>query len=411
MKKFLSFLFLFSVPLFCSGSGYALYEMNAAAHGMAHAYICRVDDASAVWYNPAALTRVDGTQLTVSTTWINTTSEFTPRLTGRLIDGVTENFFPTNFYLAHPLSDSVVMGVGVYNPFGLSTEWPGDSLAAFINKKAKLTTFFFTPSFGYKITPNLSIGGGIDFVFADVELQRNIDLRPALPVTIFNRIDGNGTDFGFNLGLLADTNKNWKFAVTYKHKIDVEFDGDVVFTGVPAPIRVLFPDGKADLSLPLPAQLMFGAATTYEKWSFEGDLVWTKWDALDEIPVNFAGNTPRLPDQVIKRKYDNGWSFRVGAEYAMTDHFALRAGYFHDKSGAPDQAVDPILPDASRNAFSFGFGWNNETLKVDVAFLKMLFESRTTPTNNFVSFPGNLLAAGVYEGSGNLLAIGFGYQF
>ena len=55
MKKILSLLTLMLIPVICSASGYALYEMNARAHGMAHAYIARVDDASAVWYIPGQL--------------------------------------------------------------------------------------------------------------------------------------------------------------------------------------------------------------------------------------------------------------------------------------------------------------------------------------------------------------------
>ena len=98
----------------------------------------------------------------------------------------------------------------------------------------------------------------MDIAYADVELRRDIQLTaPLPPVVIANSIDdANGTDVGFNLGLLFDTNKNWSFAVTYKHKIDINFEGNTTFENVPAPLAPLFPDGPVQTELPLPAQLM-----------------------------------------------------------------------------------------------------------------------------------------------------------
>src|SRR5437016_9631321 len=117
MKKFL-FVFLLT-PLICHAGGFALYEMNAAAQGLAQAYICRVNDPSAVWYNPAALTRLDGDQIYLSTTWIQPTGAFTPTVTGDRIKAEGGNYFPSNFYYSHQFSDRFTGALGAYTPFGL----------------------------------------------------------------------------------------------------------------------------------------------------------------------------------------------------------------------------------------------------------------------------------------------------
>ena len=101
MNRVLLAIVIVFTPGLCGASGYALYEMNAAAAGMAQAYICRVQGPSAVWYNPAALSRIVNTELSLTTTWIHTTSEFTPLLIPQTIDGITGNFFPTNLFIAH----------------------------------------------------------------------------------------------------------------------------------------------------------------------------------------------------------------------------------------------------------------------------------------------------------------------
>lgn len=411
MRYFYFLLLLISISPTVYGSGYALYEMNAAAHGMAHAYICRVDDPSAVWYNPAALTRVERSAFYGSTTYIRTSADFVPQLTGNRIDGEQGNFFPTNFYYGRRFSDQLVFGAGFYTPFGLTTEWPLDSIAALVSKRAQLRTFYFTPAAAYKLTPTVSIGGGLDFVFASVDLERRISVAPFAPVSIFNEIDGNAVDVGFNLGTLIETESGWNFAITYKNKVNLDLSGDTRFTDVPALVAPLFPDGPVQVKLPLPRQLLLGASTTFEDWSLEGNLVWTQWNALDAISLDFENNTPVLQDTAIRRLYDNSWSLRLGAEYSWSERISFRGGLLFDQTPVPDQAVDPILPDGTRTGITLGAGYDADAWSFDVAYMATFFQDRTSPPNNFIDPPGNLVAAGNYDNSAHLLAFGFGYKF
>jgi long-chain fatty acid transport protein len=379
--------------------------MSPAGTGMAQAYICRVDDPSAVWYNPAALTRLEGNNLAISTTWTHSTSDFTPRFRSDIINSGGIDRFPSNVFVSHELSPDSVLAIGIYSPFGFKTQWPGDSTASFINQDFHLKSFYITPSLGFKVTPNLSIGGGMDFVFASLNMDRNISLAPDSPAIPAEQIQADGTDFGFNLGALVQTNSNWQFALTYKNKLDVNMNGDVVFINVPALFRPVFPDGSINITVPLPSQIMLGTATKYNNFSFEGDIIWTRWRVFEAIRVNFDRNTP--PDQNLRRAFQNTWSLRIGADYHWMERYTFRAGYFRDETPVPEKAVDPILPDASRNGITAGFGYNVGNVSLDVGYMKIIFKDRIAPVDNFSS----PLAAGAYSSDSTLLTFGVSYKF
>lgn len=406
MRKFLILLLLILTPLTCRAAGYSLFTMNAAAHGMAHAYVCRVSDASAIFYNPAALNRIDHNDIYTSLTWVSTSGDFTPAL----LDGVTfkqldQDLFPANFYAAHRLSDRFVFGLGTYIPFGSSTEWPVDSFPARVSRNAELRTFYLTPSLGFQATPEISLGGGLDVIYADTSLSQSS--RFPIAVATERTLDADDWDVGFNLAAMIETQSNWTFAVTYKSKVDLEMVGDV---SLATPLENELTVGEGHVNFHLPSRITGGASTTFENWLFEGDISYTNWGKVENLEMSFPGpflvNTVNLP-----RNYEDTWSIRLGLEYRFTDNLTFRTGYLYDESPVPDVSVDPILPDATRNGFTMGFSYSYGRWRFDAGYMASRFDDRSVPEANSYPYPLNLSVAGAYTNSANLLSFGLGYKY
>ncbi|MEK6553168.1 MAG: outer membrane protein transport protein, partial [Bacteroidota bacterium] len=126
MKKLLTLLLVCSI---FAGSTYAggfqIGTQNARAMGMAGAFVGMASDASAIYFNPAGLTNVRGFNLVAGTTLIMPTVDFTgPNPLTTKTTTVARTFTPINFYGAYSIDDNWTVGLGVFNPFGLGSEWP-----------------------------------------------------------------------------------------------------------------------------------------------------------------------------------------------------------------------------------------------------------------------------------------------
>src|SRR2546422_5255076 len=104
------------------GAGYSIYEQGAAVLGMAGAGTASVRDASALFFNPAQLTRLEGAQVYVGGSLLTPVTSFAG------VDpypgfGVTEEmkrreFFPPTVYATRRYGGWAV-GAGLNSPFGL----------------------------------------------------------------------------------------------------------------------------------------------------------------------------------------------------------------------------------------------------------------------------------------------------
>ena len=65
----------------------------------------------------------------------------------------------------------------------------------------------------------------------------------------------------------------------------------------------------------------------------------------------------------IPRDYKDVLDYALGARYRASEWLALRCGFLFDRSAAPEENVDPILPDSDKFIAAAGFSiarrrWN-----------------------------------------------------
>jgi long-chain fatty acid transport protein len=214
------------VPGVAHAAGYGIYEQGAAALGMGGAYVASAHDATAQFYNPAAMVRFDGKQLSVGGSWVTTRTSFAgedpyPGF------GVTEemesgNFFPPTVYWTQRVSPKLAYGVGVNAPFGLGIEWkdPANFTGRERVTKADLRTIDASGNVAWAVNEAFAVAAGVNARYAKVELHQigTLVTSGGQPVNILDvALQSDYTpDFGYHVALPAAAKKDWTFGPVYR---------------------------------------------------------------------------------------------------------------------------------------------------------------------------------------------------
>jgi long-chain fatty acid transport protein len=413
-----------SVPSRPAGAaGFSLFEQSARALGFAGAFTARVDDPSAIFFNPAGLARIDGDRLLISPNLIDYKVEFSGvnPSPGFGVEEQTESrVFPlASAYYARPLGAEVTGGLGIYSPFGLTVDWDEEDAYSgrFISTLSKVTPFYVSPTVAVALSPHWQVGAGASLVVSRVELARHL--------AAYNPFDDRTEDIGevrltsdwslgagWQLGAQFRPAGRWQLGATYRSRVTIDYEGDADFTqrntGNPlfdAAVAADFPpDQRAATSFALPAQASLGIGfQASPAWALEGDLNYTGWKAFDRLVIEFEDTPSR--NVSISQDWKSVLHARTGFEYRADadSRWAWRGGYYFDRSPQPTEGVGPLLPDMDRHGFTGGVGWREPdgSPELDAYLLVLLSGDRSTEGRNRDNYNG-IYSAGTWIGGMSL---------
>ena len=397
---------LLALPAAAGAQAFGLNEIGscALARGFA-ATASPCDDASSIYWNPGAMPRARGWTVSGGAAIIKIDGSFVQDTTGREWSGDVPTAAVPHFFVNYRGAGKLAYGLGVYVPYGLTSQWGDDFPGRFAAKKASLQTFYVQPNLSYQITPNWSIGGGPVVGHSSVELVQAIDISdrtasvlPTTPPTIITfgqlgiakrtefaraTLKGSSTAFGVDLGLHGRLTPVWEMGVRFLSQLSFNYDdADATFEqrptnlilaagnplGVPAgpPLDQLPPlvaqftgtgartPQKVTTQIRHPAQVQVGFAYSgFPSTTVSAEYSYVGWKSFNQLPVDFQGSAP---DKIIQEDYNNTSGIRLGVEHGLDGGMKLRAGFTATAAAAPDETVTPLLPEQDRALGMLGMG-------------------------------------------------------
>ncbi len=378
--------------------GYQVNSLSARQNGMGHTGTALKLGAESQFFNPAGLAFMDGT-IDVSGTLTGIFSYAQATHNGVKYETDSDPATPIGLHLGMRVYDTLKVGVSFYTPYGSSINWTDNWPGAELNQSVQLKVFTIQPTVAYKILPNLSIGAGLSILWGNVNLNKGL----LSPVTMDAMLEAQGLPYrygnstpasvnllgdatprlGVNLGVMWDINPQWTVGFNYRSRVNMRVKSgtatvnttqltDQLMANVPQ-LQALALIDRANFSAEMPACAVYRMGVSYkpiEKLTLAFDAQLTGWSAYKQLDIEFAGDLASNFDQHISKDYKNSWLFMLGAQYALTERFDVRAGMMVDTTPVRKDRYNPETPGMTKIEPSVGLSFRPiPNVSIDASFL------------------------------------------
>lgn len=443
------------LPATGSASSFQILEQSPSLIGTAFSGTAsRAEDATTVFFNPAGMARLDGASTTLGGNVIIVDSEFDNEGSTagsgtsfeRPLPGSEDNTdapgLVPNFYYVSPLGERWTFGFGINAPFGLASEYDEDWQGRYHATESSLATINVNPTVSYEATDDLALGVGVSYQYADVTLKNEIDSFNACSLAAQDRgqsesqaqatcatahggpgnpsadssveIEGDDSDVIVDLSLHWTPTDRTAVGITWRQGPEYTLSGEADFSQSTSCAQDPFcsgaldaREGDIDASAEFPDTVTVSASHRFnETWTVHGDLAWTEWSVLQDIPIE---NT-ETGDQVseLELNYDDTFRYAVGASYRASETMTWRLGTAYDE--APQESpgfVTPRIPDADRFWTSVGLNYTlSENASLDFGYAHLFVDDVSIDNKE----QGNTLK-GEFEASIDIFTVQGNWRF
>lgn len=458
MKKFNQSLLATAMLLAAGGANAAAFQLaEVSTSGLGRAYAGEAaiaDNASVVATNPALMSLFKTAQFSTGgvyvdsrinmngdvnsyATIVSTNSGVRTIKHGSASErNVVPGAFVPNLYFVAPVNDKFALGAGMNVNFGLKSEYDDSYDAGMFGGKTDLSAINLNLSGAYRVTEGLSLGLGVNAVYAKAQVERNAGIivetidnqvKTALTVlpeplkhldqylpskdkSVVSLQDRAAWGFGWNAGVMYQFNEANRIGLAYHSKVDIDFT-DRTATSLEA--DVIKAGKKGNLTLTLPDYLeLSGFHQLTDKLAVHYSYKYTHWSRLTKLNASFEDGKKAFDKEL---QYSNNSRVALGASYNLDEKLTLRAGIAYDQAASRHQR-SAAIPDTDRTWYSLGATYKfTPNLSVDLGYaylkgkkvhfkeVKTIGEPRTLTFNTTANYTSQAHA--------NLYGLNLNYSF
>ena len=406
MKKFNQSILATAMLLAAGGANAAAFQLaEVSTSGLGRAYAGEAaiaDNASVVATNPALMSLFKTAQFSTGGVYvdsrINMNGNVDASITGTGMAAtkygsvsernVVPGAFVPNLYFVAPVNDKFALGAGMNVNFSLKSEYDDSYDAGIFGGKTDLSAINLNLSGAYRVTEGLSLGLGVNAVYAKAQVERNAGIiteSVKIGQTTFNvgspeeklipkyltskdksvvsLQDRAAWGFGWNAGVMYQFNEANRIGLAYHSKVDIDFT-DRTATSLEA--GVIGAGKTGDLTLTLPDYLeLSGFHQLTDKLAVHYSYKYTHWSRLTKLHASFEDGKKAFDKEL---QYSNNSRVALGASYDLYEKLTLRAGIAYDQAASRHHR-SAAIPDTDRTWYSLGATYKfTPNLSVDLGY-------------------------------------------
>jgi long-chain fatty acid transport protein len=447
-----------------AASGFALIEQSAS--GMGNAFsggAASADDASTIFFNPAGMARLPGSQLSIAAHAIRPSAKFSGTATGLVPlqaagtgpggDAGSWALVP-NAYFATELNSQTHIGLGINAPFGLQTQYDANWMGRFQAIKSKLQTINLNPSVSYQLNEMVSIGAGLNYqrITGELSSMTNysavgaasgaaagaaaavaggapVGSAPYLAAVAAGQaagivaaggansagvstLTGSDSGWGYNFGALFKLSPQTRVGLAYRSRIKYNLSGAVSFANVPAGLAAALPAQSVTLAMTMPDSLSVSVFHQMnDKWDLMADLSWTGWSVFQQLKIL---KTNGVALSTTPENWKDTLRVSVGSNYHYNERWTARMGIAYDQAPVSDAFRTVRVPDNNRFWLALGGQYKpGKQSAIDFGYAHLFVSN--APINQSAAanldLAGKGYLTGNYNNSVDILSAQYTYSF
>ncbi len=190
--------------------------------------------------------------------------------------------------------------------------------------------------------------------------------------------DANVT-VGLNVGAMYDVNERITLGASFRTKMMMKVNAGSAYVRYANAITEnllgtsLGLINEANFKAEMPCPWVFGIGIAYkpvDRLTLAFDARLTGWNTYKSLDIEFLSEQLTPYNQNITKNYKNSWCYSLGAQYALTDRFDIRAGLMVDTSPVNKEYYNPETPGTTKIEPTVGFSFRPyKNLSVDFGFM------------------------------------------
>lgn len=395
-------------------AGYQLQEYSVTGLGRSMAGVGVVgDDYSAVAFNPAGMNFNEKSGMQAGLIGVDLRS----RVKGsQTVQGpyppsnkTTQGKDFTHIFRLLPhafgqykLNDKAALGLGLYTPFGLATDYRNNWYASAQGQYSGITVVNLTPALSYKVTDSVALGVGVNLQYAVAHLT-----GASFDGGWTNMKNADDTNVGYTIGATFQPWKSTRLGISYRSKVHHKLHGKNKGTAGPAtPFLQGTHSVQADITTP--ETVIFSAAQDIgSQWTLSGTARFTRWSRFHDLDI-YQDNYPLAgPMSSTHEHWRNTWFFAAGADYKYCKNLTFRFGTAYDQTAIKSPKYRTVrIPDQRRIWTSVGASYIKNNWQVDLGYAHLFVRKAYGAAQT-----GYVHHEGSWKTQSNILGIQVQYKF
>ena len=309
-------------------------------------------DATDAFFNPAAMSRLEESEILVSAGVIAASVEFDVEDSG-IANGDGDGGDAADpapggaVYYAHPLNDRWSFGISGVALTGSVLDYDDDWAGRYQVQDVSIIVIGAVPSLSYRVTDKFSVGLSVPVMYSELDMDIAVP-NPDTPVQGPDakvNLDGDDIQVAGTLSFLYEFSDSTRLGARATSKFDFEYDGDISAD--------LLGQVGVETNLTMAAIARVGLLHDLnEQWTIGATWGWDNWSELDDVFLTTNTGGATLP-----RNWDDTYHYALGADYRLNSQWTLRAGVAYDTNPVDekDRTADMPLDEQYRYAAGFDY--------------------------------------------------------